>query len=371
VGWFALALLQVGPHLIDNMLGRELLGHAVEHAPGRRFTRPAWWFLGNFAPWSIAALAGLVRSGRAPAADDRERRFERFLFCWFVGGMLIFSVSPHNAARLIFPLIPAAALVAGRELATLTARVGDRALALVCAGTIVVALGISFFAYHHAELRHTGVRKTLAMQELAEVVRRSVGTGFPLTYVDAPAALPLLLESVRPAVSLDRAAFLLAGDAAAFVVVENLGRLRKALGPRVKLYEVATATLDGRPWLRVVANRPRLEQTDPTSTFIGPLLVRMIALDLYSVGGSAIDFKRRGPDAAATLVNAGTVPTTVRVRFLDAGGSSVERTLGAGQSWQLRAAALPAPPAPAASRPRRPSTARAIESGASLGRVEP
>jgi hypothetical protein len=141
-------------------------------------------------------------------------------------------------------------------------------------------------------------------------------------------------------VSLDRAAFLLAGDAAAFVVVENLGRLRKALGPRVKLYEVATATLDGRPWLRVVANRPRLEQTDPTSTFIGPLLVRMIALDLYSVGGSAIDFKRRGPDAAATLVNAGTVPTTVRVRFLDAGGSSVERTLGAGQSWQLRAAAL-------------------------------
>src|SRR4029453_6232333 len=46
VGWFVLAYLQVGWHLVDNMLGRELLGHAVEHAPGRRFTKPAWWFVG-------------------------------------------------------------------------------------------------------------------------------------------------------------------------------------------------------------------------------------------------------------------------------------------------------------------------------------
>ncbi len=343
VGWFVIAYLQVGPHLVDNMLGRELLGHVVEHAPGRRLTKPVQWFLGNFAPWSIATFVGLVRICRAPAHEHRARRFERFLLCWLVGGMLIFSLSPHNAARLIFPLIPAAALIAGRELATLTARVADRALALACAGTIVVALGISFFIYHHVALRHTEVRQTLAMRELAEVVRRSVGTGFPLTYVDAPPALPLLLDSVRPAVSLDRAAVLLAGDAAAFAVVENLARLRQAVGPHVELYEVATAAVDGRPWLRVMANRPRLERTDPTSTFIGPLLVRMIALDLDSAGRSTIAFRRRGPDAAATLVNVGGSPTSVRVRFLDAGGWSVERTLEAGESWQLRGDALPAP----------------------------
>src|SRR4030095_1434557 len=147
--------------------GRELMGHAVEHVPGRRAMKPIWWFVGNFAPWSIATLAGLVRIARAPAPTDRGRRFERFLFCWFVGGMLIFSVSPHNAARLIFPLIPAAALIAGRELATLTARVSDRALARICAGTTVAALGIAFFVYHHARLRDTNVRRTLAMQELA------------------------------------------------------------------------------------------------------------------------------------------------------------------------------------------------------------
>jgi len=344
VGWFVLAYLQVGWHLVDNMLGRELLGHAVEHVPGRRAMKPAWWFVGNFAPWSIATLAGLVRIVRAPAPTDRGRRFERFLFCWFVGGILIFSVSPHNAARLIFPLIPAAALIAGRELATLTARVTDGVLALACAGATVVALSIALFVYRHHERRDVDVRRTLAMQELATVVAQSVGNRFPLTYVDAPMALPLLLDTMREPVSVDRAAYLLAGDTAAFVVVEDPGRLRKALGPRVELHEVAVAAVDGRPWLRVMANRPRLERSDPVSTFVGPVLLRMSGVDLDSAShGSTIAFRRRAPDGTLTVVNAAVVPTTISVRLLDTDGWSAERTLVAGESWSLDAKSLPLP----------------------------
>jgi hypothetical protein len=334
-GWFVLAYRQVGPHLIDNMLGRELLGHAVEHAPARRFTKPAQWFLGNFGPWSVVALAGLVRIWRAPAVDDRERRFERFLFCWFVGGLLIFSVSPHNAARLNFPLIPAAALIAGRELARLAARIADRTLALACAGAIAATLIIVSVAYHRGQLRDPEVRKTHAMQQLVDTVRQSVGEDFPLTYVDAPVALPLLLEHVRPPVSYERAARLLAGDAAAFAVVENVRRLRATLPSHAELYEVATAALDGKPWLRVLANRPRLEQADPTATLLGPLLVRMAGVDLDSAWGDEIVFRPRGPDAAVTLVNTDSAPATIRVRFGGAGASAVERTLAPGESWEM------------------------------------
>src|SRR5262245_5564674 len=113
LGWFALAYHRVGQHLIENMMGQELIGHIVEHEPGRRFTKPMQTFLGGFAPWSIAAMAGFVRVWVAPAADARVRRFERFLFCWFAGGLLIFTLSPHTASRLLFPLIPASALLAG------------------------------------------------------------------------------------------------------------------------------------------------------------------------------------------------------------------------------------------------------------------
>jgi hypothetical protein len=77
-----------------------------------------------------------------------------------------------------------------------------------------------------------------------------------------------------------------------------------------------------------------LEASDPTATFIGPLLVRMTAADLDSASGYVMAFRRRGPEAAVTLVNTGAVPMTVRIRFPAAeGSSSVERTLDAGEVW--------------------------------------
>src|SRR5262245_49962010 len=115
-GWFLLAYAQRGPVLIDELIRNELVSHAVEHAPGRRFLEPSEDFLGNFAPWSLFTLLALYQLWCAPAADAAVRRFERFLACWFLGGLLIFSISPHNPARLLFPVIPPAALLAGRAL---------------------------------------------------------------------------------------------------------------------------------------------------------------------------------------------------------------------------------------------------------------
>src|SRR5579875_3331023 len=77
LGWFLLAWRQEGSSLVENMLGRELLGHAIEHAPGRHFTRPLEDFFGNFAPWSLAAALGLGRTLLRPAADARARRCDR------------------------------------------------------------------------------------------------------------------------------------------------------------------------------------------------------------------------------------------------------------------------------------------------------
>src|SRR5262249_22159771 len=115
-GWFLLAYVRRGPVLVDELIRNELVSHAVEHAPGRRFLHPSLDFLGNFAPWSFCTLLALGRLWRTPAADATVRRFERFLACWFLGGLVIFSISPHNAARLLFPVLPPAALLAGRAL---------------------------------------------------------------------------------------------------------------------------------------------------------------------------------------------------------------------------------------------------------------
>lgn len=338
LGWFGLAYHHVGHHLIDNMIHQELLGHMVQHEPGARLTKPFRAWFGGFAPWSVAALAGFVRILMAPATDARVRRFERFVFCWFVGGLLVFSLSPHTATRLLFPLVPASALIAGRELARLGRRLSGRQLGIACAAITLAALAAAAVFYRGPFARKDpGVRKTLAITELVDRVRQSVGEDFPLTYVDAPFSFQLLLNTMRPAVSVDRAARLLEGDAAAFVVVERTRRLRAALGPRAgSVTEVASSTVDGRPYIRIIANRPRLERVDPIATYVGPVLVRMVDVDLASSWGDELVFRRRGAAAAVTLVNVGTSATSLRVRFLDRPAlPSVQRTLEGGETWRL------------------------------------
>src|SRR5262249_15183717 len=96
VGWFVLAYRRVGPHLISNMVGEEFIGNMTEHRVGFRFWKPPGDFMTNFAPWSVLTVLALYRAVVHPAARIDARRFERFLCCWFVGGVVLFCVSPHN-----------------------------------------------------------------------------------------------------------------------------------------------------------------------------------------------------------------------------------------------------------------------------------
>ena len=148
----------------------------------------------------------MYRAAAHPAAADDERRFERFLSCWLVGGLLLFCVSPHNQSRLLYPMIPAAALLAGRELDRLTARLSPRALVAGGGVAAATALAIFFVQYHWFEAREPGIRETVALERLADTVRSRLGDDVPLTFVDdTPFAFQLLLNTMRPVVSIVRA----------------------------------------------------------------------------------------------------------------------------------------------------------------------
>src|SRR6185503_6827461 len=120
-GWFLLAYADMGPALTEKMLGRELAAHATgagrDEAMFLGFYAPPLSFLGEFAPWSVVAAVAFWRVWRRPAPEDEARRLERFLSCWFFLGLLLFCIAAHQRTRLIYPLLPAAALLAGRELA--------------------------------------------------------------------------------------------------------------------------------------------------------------------------------------------------------------------------------------------------------------
>ena len=335
VGWFLLAYRQVGPHLVQNMFVDEFVGHMIQHRLAHRFVKPLGDFTWNFAPWSLFAIAGLVRVVVRPSLDHEVRRFERFLACWAVLGVLLFCLSPHNQARLLAPMIPPGALLAGRELDRLARPLSARAVAAVTAATIAVMLGFFVWEFHHRELRRPAVRQTIALEGLARRVRTAAGEDLPLTYVaDSPFALQLALNTMRPPVSVDEAAALLRGDTAAFVVTAHLPKLFRALGtggPPVHL--VARADDHGVPYLFVVSNRPALATYPRIATRVGPLLVTLSNVRLGPTWDNVLDLGRGQDAGGAVIENVSTEPQDVRVRV--AGGDGESRRLVPGESWRI------------------------------------
>jgi len=226
-GWFLLAYWQAGPPLIKKMIGRELVEHAVagKHAPGSLFYQQPLYYLGRAAPWSFFAYYGLWRLAKRPAQDTDERRMGRLLFFWFLVGLFIFSMAPQQRADHLWPIMPAAALIAGRELARSTQ--GVRATAFYGWVLVVVAAAASGFAFYYfgPRARDPLIHQTIALKKLAEEAETQGGRDFPLEHVDDSMAFQFYLDTLRPQISFEQAAELLRGPEPAFVAVNNLAKL--------------------------------------------------------------------------------------------------------------------------------------------------
>jgi hypothetical protein len=338
-GWFLLAYSQAGPPLVAKMIGKELVAHAVSdgkrHFPGMLFYQPPLYYLGRAAPWSVLAIYGLWRIWKRPAVEAEERRFERFLFCWFLAGLFLMSMAPHQRADLLWPLMPAGALIAGRELDRLTGKV-PRPILTACAIAVVVLAMAGFSVYYFgAHARHPLVQGTVALKELACEITRRGGEEFPLSHVDDPMTLQIYLNTLRPQISYERAAELLRGPEAAFIVVNNLARLetaRKTNDPPV--YELEQPAGDQRRPARILSNRPALTNSGDFALRVGPLWIRTQAAVLAKATEYELRFKPQDASARVIVVNESSEPRKVRICDVSR-GSCIEHLLGSRESWTL------------------------------------
>ncbi|MCI0353006.1 MAG: hypothetical protein L0Z53_26595, partial [Acidobacteriales bacterium] len=248
--------LEMGQPVLDKLIGRELVGHALQDkGSGGEFYKPMQNFLVVFAPWSLVAFVAFWRILRQPSAEPELRRFERFLFCWIAAGLTIFSLSGHHRDRLIFPLFPAAALLAGRELARWAASWPLRRLYRVSTAAAVIGLG-GIFIYHHSILgTHRDVQRSVAMRDMAAHLQHEMPAESFLC-VDTPFALAHYLRGKARHVSLDEAARLLGSTDRTVVGVRNLGALRDRM-KGITLHEVTRWPPQGEAYVTVVSNSPQ------------------------------------------------------------------------------------------------------------------
>jgi hypothetical protein len=320
-GWLALSYLQYGPPVVERLIGVELVGSAIRSGEGNRpglDWRPTFYYLGRAAPWSLLAVWGLWRVWGRPAPEAGERRFERFLFCWFAAGLILFSLVSHQRGDLIWPIIPAGALLAGRELARLTRAWTPRASSLLVAGTVLVAVSAAAAFHSRTLASNPFVPTTTAVRQLAAEIERVGGTEFPLTHVDAPMSLQFYLNTLRPAVPVERAARLLAGADPAFVAVADVGPLEAARAPGDPPWHVlltAAAGSDGS-LARIVGNRRELEADEGCAFCFGALCVRSHGARLLLATEHELRFAAAASGGDVILTNESAAPWRVQVFVL-------------------------------------------------------
>ena len=151
-GWFALAVHTLGQPVIDRMIGRELVGHAIANDNGTPWLQTVWrpplQYAGLFLPWSILAAVTLWRLGWQPPSAPRRRRFIRFMACWLGLGLLVLCLAPHKRLVLALPMLLPGAVLAGIELGRWARRWHCRQQLAGWAGfTAVILVGLA--CYHH------------------------------------------------------------------------------------------------------------------------------------------------------------------------------------------------------------------------------
>jgi 4-amino-4-deoxy-L-arabinose transferase-like glycosyltransferase len=259
-GWFWLAYRHSGQAFIDKVIGRELVGHMVsdEHGTfGIGFVKAPLYWLSRFLPWSLLAGIGLWRVARRPASDPAERRFERFLFCWILGGLLLFSLAKHQRGDLPLPLFAPAALLAGREVADWLRSWHPRQLVRRSLVATVAALALYTVYLHTVYARTWEVRQSEGLELFARELACDSSLP-PLLHVDSPYALQFHLNTMNRAVGFEAAAAALIADQPCAVAVSDARRLREAVGETVPLYDWGICPGSERDsTVTLVANRPK------------------------------------------------------------------------------------------------------------------
>ena len=235
LGWLVPALVSAGEPLVSKLFFEELVGQATGVGkggfPGRNLPKPTLYFTLRFLPFSLFALYGLWRTARHPAAGESERRFERFLFCWIVGGILLFSLASHHRGDLLLPLWPGAALLAGREMARLAGRAGRRATAAMVAGLTFLFLGGAWWQYHSKAMRQNEeVRYTLAAEQAARTLAASGLDARKIRHLDTPVTLQLGLGTFNVWIGEEEALRLANEHGPVLLAVESPERFPRLFG---------------------------------------------------------------------------------------------------------------------------------------------
>ena len=258
--------------------------------------------------------------------------------------MAVLALGAHQRGDLLFPVVPAAALLAGGEVADWW---GRRPPKVALAGAVVVPLvGLALLGVHRHVLRprEPEVRQTLAVQQLARELLAITGKECPLTDVDAPYGLQVFLNTRHEPVTPEQAARLLAGEALVRVAVMDTNAVNAALPEGTRVHLLGRAELPERGALHILTNHPDSSSATnrPVALGLGPLAVSYDGADARHLTAERLDFAATDRPGWIRVRNDGELSRAVRLRLRDSEqpGRVWRHALEPGEVWRVSTPAV-------------------------------
>lgn len=194
-GWFWLAYRELGTPLVDKMIGRELVGHAVssdeDPSIGDLF-KPLGYLLGRGLPWSLLGAWGLWEALRRRGAPPFVARA---LACYALFGLLVFTLGSHKRGDHIMPLLPALWVLGGWAVAARWNPARPLRFAMPALAAFV-AFAAAQVWFGLPKLRD--VQRNVILRDFAPEVKRRLPPGATLLHSDDPYAIQFYLGTMRP-----------------------------------------------------------------------------------------------------------------------------------------------------------------------------
>ncbi len=255
-GWFLIAYLEVGRPLVDTMIFRELVGHAVKETDGRfgeGFIKAPLYLFSRTFPWSLPAVAGLFLVLRRPRSAETPRLLS--FLCWSVlGGLAVLSLGTHQRSDLVLPLVPAFLLVGGWLLVRWMGH-GLGPIKMTVAALVLLA---GFAVYDRTVFAADQVvAESTRTRALATAARNKLPAGVDVYPVDTRYALLFHLRRLQKPISFPEAAARLRGEEPVVITVSNARQLYRRLGGRMDgIHILAAGPVADDRMIYIVSNQP-------------------------------------------------------------------------------------------------------------------
>ncbi len=315
-GWAAMAWWDMGPAFHERVFMRELWGNAVGHSMDMHrllsSVKPPLYLLSRALPWTPLFLWELYRIFRHPATQPSERRGERYIAAQIGIGLLALMLASHKRGDLVFPLLPAVAILEGRLLGRWSQSWRFRRWSALAAFTLLFLLYESWYlAVPRAG--NPMVARGLANREFAQRLEADCGPFFPLSFIFSD-DLQYRLGVNRLCLNPGEAAKLLAGPEAVFVATENLSTLLSALPAELNYHVLAG---DESRCRGVVGNRSEFAEEPAMAISGGTWTLRTQNAAIKRMRGTTAWIRPIG-HGRMILRNTGTRPCTLHLVLPDA-----------------------------------------------------